>query len=56
LAHRVTLQPENWMRGLSSADVIRDVLDHVPVPAAAPENPSDTQMSQFGRGRTAGAR
>ena len=56
LAHRVTLQPENWMRGLSSADVIRDVLDHVPVPAAAPETSTDRQVTQSGQGRTAGAR
>jgi MoxR-like ATPase len=54
LAHRVTLQPENWLRGLSSADVVRDVLDHVPVPAAAPEATEDRQPS--GQGRTAGAR
>jgi MoxR-like ATPase len=56
LAHRVTLQPENWMRGLSSADVIRDVLDHVPVPAAAPETQADQPVRSSGQGRTAGAR
>jgi MoxR-like ATPase len=33
LAHRVTLQPEMWMRGVSGADVIRTVLGVVPVPA-----------------------
>ena len=56
LSHRVTLQPENWMRGLSSAGVIRDVLDHVPVPAAAPETGSDRPITQSQQGRTAGAR
>ena len=35
LAHRVTLQPELWMRGVSGADVVREVLDSVPVPAPA---------------------
>lgn len=35
LAHRVTLQPEMWMRGVSGADIVREVLDSVPVPAPA---------------------
>jgi MoxR-like ATPase len=33
LAHRVTLQPEMWMRGVSGADVVREVLAAVAVPA-----------------------
>jgi MoxR-like ATPase len=35
LAHRVTLQPEMWMRGVSVTDVVGEVLDAVPVPAPA---------------------
>jgi MoxR-like ATPase len=33
LAHRVTLQPEMWMRGVSGLDIVREVLAAVPVPA-----------------------
>jgi MoxR-like ATPase len=35
LAHRVTLQPEMWMRGVSGADVVSEVLASVAVPAPA---------------------
>jgi MoxR-like ATPase len=32
LSHRLMLKPERWMSGVRSADVVRDVLDKVPVP------------------------
>ena len=34
LAHRITLQPELWLRGVSAEDVIAEVLAAVPAPAA----------------------
>ena len=34
LAHRVTLQPEMWMRGVTGTDIVREVMAAVPVPAA----------------------
>ena len=33
LAHRLTLQPELWVQNVSAEDVVRDLLDTVPVPA-----------------------
>jgi MoxR-like ATPase len=35
LAHRLTLRPETWTSGTTGADVVREVLDSVPGPAAA---------------------
>jgi MoxR-like ATPases len=35
LAHRITLRPEMWMRRVMPVDVIRAVLDEVPVPPTA---------------------
>ncbi len=35
LAHRLTLKPEMWLRRVEPADIIRGVLDEVPVPATA---------------------
>ena len=32
LAHRLTLQPELWVQQVSAEDVVRDLLDAVPVP------------------------
>jgi len=32
LSHRLMLKPERWMSGVRSGDVVRDVLDKVPVP------------------------
>ncbi len=32
LAHRLTLRPESWLSGVSATDVVRSVLDEVPVP------------------------
>jgi MoxR-like ATPase len=34
LAHRLTLRPEMWTRGVSAEDVVTGVLSSVPVPAA----------------------
>lgn len=34
LSHRLILKPERWMSGVRSADLIREVLDRVPVPKA----------------------
>jgi MoxR-like ATPase len=35
LAHRLILRPEQWVRGVPAADVVRECLDRVPTPAAA---------------------
>jgi len=32
LAHRLTLQPELWVQKVSAEDVVRDLLETVPVP------------------------
>jgi MoxR-like ATPase len=40
LAHRITLQPELWLRGVSAADVVQTMLDTVPTPA-----PADSRLS-----------
>lgn len=32
LAHRITLRPELWLSEVTAADVVREVLDQVPVP------------------------
>ena len=34
LAHRLMLKPELWVQRLSADDVVRDLLEHVPTPAA----------------------
>ncbi len=34
LAHRLTLRPETWMQRVSATDVVRAVLDSVPVPSS----------------------
>ena len=34
LAHRISIKPELWMSDASAASVVRDVLAHVPAPAA----------------------
>ena len=34
LAHRLVLQPELWVQRLTAEDVVRDLLDDVPTPAA----------------------
>ena len=36
LAHRITLRPEMWMRRVAPQDVVRAVLDEVPVPPTVP--------------------
>jgi len=40
LAHRLMLKPELWVQRLSADDVVRDILDSVPTPAA--EEPAPT--------------
>jgi MoxR-like ATPase len=40
LAHRVTLRPEMWMRQVSSADVVAQLLTEVAAPAPAPAPPA----------------
>ena len=40
LAHRLMLKPELWVQRLSADDVVRDLLDSVPTPAA--EEPAPT--------------
>jgi MoxR-like ATPase len=34
LAHRLTLGPEAWVQRVRPEDVVRDVLESVPAPAA----------------------
>ncbi|MDT4908479.1 MAG: MoxR-like ATPase [Pseudonocardiales bacterium] len=40
LAHRVTLRPEMWMRQVSAADVVAQLLTEVAAPAPAPAPPA----------------
>ena len=40
LAHRLTLEPELWVRRLTGADVVREVLDAVPTPPAEDVSPA----------------
>ena len=37
LAHRLVLRPEMWVRQVTGEDVIREILDQVPVPRSRPE-------------------
>ena len=41
LAHRLMLKPELWVQRLSADDVVRDLLESVPTPAA--EEPAPTE-------------
>jgi MoxR-like ATPase len=34
LAHRLLLKPELWVRGLQAEDIVRDLLERIPVPKA----------------------
>jgi MoxR-like ATPase len=43
LAHRLMLKPELWVQRLSADDVVRDLLEHVPTPAA--EEPAAGQAA-----------
>jgi MoxR-like ATPase len=40
LAHRLMLKPELWVQRLSADDVVRDLLDRVPTPAAEEPAPA----------------
>ena len=40
LAHRLMLKPELWVQQLAAEDIVRDILEHVPTPAA--EEPAAT--------------
>ena len=40
LAHRLMLKPELWVQRVSAADVVRDVLESVPTPAAEEPAPA----------------
>ncbi len=40
LAHRLTLEPELWVRRLTAVDVVREVLAAVPTPAAEDVSPT----------------
>ena len=46
LAHRLMLKPELWVQRLSADDVVRDLLESVPTPAA--EEPAPARMSSVG--------
>jgi MoxR-like ATPase len=37
LAHRLTLEPETWVRRITGTDIVREVVRTVPVPAIEPE-------------------
>jgi MoxR-like ATPase len=37
LAHRLVLRPEMWVRQVTGEDVIREILDQVPVPRGGPD-------------------
>ena len=39
LAHRITLRPDQWVRGARSEDVVAGCLDTVPTPPPEPEDP-----------------
>jgi MoxR-like ATPase len=41
LAHRVMLKPELWVQRLSAEDVVRDLLEQVPTPAAEARAPAE---------------
>ena len=41
LAHRLTLQPELWVQQVSAEDVVRDLLETVPVPRRRRSRPPD---------------
>ncbi|HZG34907.1 MAG TPA: MoxR family ATPase [Gaiellaceae bacterium] len=43
LAHRLMLRPELWVQRLSADDVVRDVLETVPTPAAEEPEPAGRQ-------------
>ena len=34
LAHRLLLKPELWVRGIQAEDVVRDILERIPIPKA----------------------
>ena len=40
LAHRVTLRPELWVRGVRAEQVVADCLESVPVPVADERGPT----------------
>jgi MoxR-like ATPase len=40
LAHRLMLKPELWVQQLAAEDIVRDILDHVPTPAAEEPAPA----------------
>jgi MoxR-like ATPase len=40
LGHRLTLRPELWVRRISGDDIVREVLEAVPTPAARPTSAS----------------
>ncbi|HEY3764028.1 MAG TPA: MoxR family ATPase, partial [Gaiellales bacterium] len=38
LGHRLTLRPELWVRRINGDDIVREVLEAVPTPAARPSS------------------
>ena len=47
LAHRLMLKPELWVQRLSADDVVRDLLESVPTPAA--EEPAEEPATDAAR-------
>ncbi len=43
LAHRLTLRPELWVQQVRGADVVREVLEAVPTPAAEPAEAAEVE-------------
>ena len=40
LAHRLMLRPELWVQQLAAEDIVRELLETVPTPAAEAATPS----------------
>jgi MoxR-like ATPase len=43
LAHRISLRPELWLRGVQSTELVRQALSLVPVPVAAEAENAPTE-------------
>ncbi len=47
LGHRLLLQPDQWVRGVRTEQVIQEILNQVPAPAAT--DPGDTEQRDIGQ-------
>ena len=55
LAHRLTLQPELWVQQVSAEDVVRDLLETVPVPPTQEGSSPPDDVGEPEAGRVCGA-